>query len=100
MELTVEKIINSDEYVLIIFKATNCDPCQMVEPTLQQVKNAIGKRIAIYVLDVDQVPNIVSKHKIKTVPMLVLFHKGEIVWQTKEILSKEEIIKYVVEYSD
>ena len=100
MELTVEIIINSDEYVLINFKATNCDPCQMVEPTLQQVKNAIGKRIAIYVLDVNQVPNIVLKHKIKSVPMLVLFHKGEIVWQTKEILSKEEIIKFVVEYTN
>lgn len=100
MESTVEIIINSDEYVLINFKATNCDPCQMIEPTLQQVKNAIGKRIVIYVLDIDQVPNIVSKHKIKTVPMLVLFHKGEIVWQTKEILSKEEIIKFVVEYTN
>jgi thioredoxin 1 len=100
MESTVEIIINSDEYVLINFKATNCDPCQMIEPTLQQVKNAIGKRIAIYVLDIDQVPNIVSKYKIKTVPMLVLFHKGEIVWQTKEILSKEEIIKFVVEYTN
>jgi thioredoxin 1 len=100
MELTVEIIINSDEYVLINFRATNCDPCQMVEPTLQQVKNAIGKRIDIYVLDIDQVPNIVSKHKIKTVPMLVLFHKGEIVWQTKEILSKEEIIKFVVEFTN
>lgn len=100
MELNVEIIINSDEYVLINFRTIDCDPCQMVEPTLQQVKNAIGKRIAIYILDVNQVPNIVLKHNINSVPMLVLFHDGEIVWQTKQILSKEEIIKNVIEYSN
>lgn len=99
MELQVEKIINSNEYTLINFKETTCDPCQMIEPTLQQVKNAIGKRIAIYILDVNQVPNIVCKYEIKTLPMLALFHEGEVVWKTKEILSKEEIIKNVLEYS-
>ncbi len=92
MELTVEIIINSDEYVLINFKATNCDPCQMIEPTLQQVKNAIGKRIAIYVLDVNQVPQIVSKYNIKSVPMLVLFHKGEIIWQLKKFYQKKKLL--------
>ncbi len=99
MEAQIEKIINSNEYTLINFKEVSCNPCQMMEPTLQQVKNAIGKRIAIYVLDVNQVPTIVSQHAIKTVPLLALFHDGAVVWKTKEILSKEEIIQNVLEYS-
>lgn len=99
MDAQIENIINSDEYTLINFKTSTCDPCQMIEPTLQQVKNAIGKRIAIYVLDINQVPALVSKYNITAVPLLVLFQNGEIVWKTKEILSKEEIIKNVLEYS-
>ena len=71
----------------------------MMMPTLQQVKNAIGSRVLVYNLDVNEAPNLAEKYQITTLPMLVLFFEGQIVWQTKAVLSKEEIIKNVLDHS-
>ena len=48
MEFHIQKNINSKEPVLINFKTNDCNPCQMMSPTLQQVKNAIGNRVLVY----------------------------------------------------
>ena len=99
MEIEIQNCIKSNEGVLINFKTNECNPCQMMTPTLHQVKNAIGNRVLVYNLDVKEVPNLAKKYQITTLPMLVLFFEGEIVWQTKAVLSKEEIIKNVLDHS-
>jgi thioredoxin 1 len=66
---------------------------------LQQVKNSIGNRVLVYNLDVNEVPNLSKAYQIIALPMLVLFFEGQVVWQTKAVLSKEEIIKNVLEYT-
>jgi thioredoxin 1 len=70
-----------------------------MSPTLQQVKNSIGNRVLVYNLDVNEVPNLSKAYQIIALPMLVLFFEGQVVWQTKAVLSKEEIIKNVLEYT-
>ena len=99
MEKAIQNSINSNEAVLINFKTNECNPCQMMMPKLQQVKNAIGNRVLVYNLDVNEAPNLAEKYQITTLPMLVLFFEGQIVWQTKAVLSKEEIIKNVLDHS-
>lgn len=99
MEESIQNIIKSNEAVLINFKTNDCNPCQMISPTLQQVKNSIGNRVLVYNLDVNEVPNLSKAYQIIALPMLVLFFEGQVVWQTKAVLSKEEIIKNVLEYT-
>jgi thioredoxin 1 len=53
----------------------------------------------VYNLDVNEVPNLSKAYQIIALPMLVLFFEGQVVWQTKAVLSKEEIIKNVLEYT-
>jgi thioredoxin 1 len=71
----------------------------MMSPTLQQVKNAIGNRVLVYNLDINKAPNLAEKYQITTLPMMVLFFEGQVVWQTKAVLSKEEIIKNVLDHT-
>jgi thioredoxin 1 len=70
-----------------------------MSPTLQQVKNAIGNRVLVYNLDINKAPNLAEQCQISTLPMMVLFFEGQVVWQTKAVLSKEEIIKNVLEHT-
>ncbi len=99
MQIDIQNSINSNEAVLINFKTSECNPCQMISPTLQQVKNAIGNRVLVYNLDVNEAPKLAEQYEILTLPMMVLFFEGQIVWQTKAVLSKEEIIKNVLEHT-
>lgn len=96
MEINLQEKINKDVPTLVEFINSNCEPCAMIEPTLQQVNNSIGKRINIFVVNVQDVPEIISKFSIDTVPMLALFNKQEILWKTSNILSKQEIIEKVI----
>lgn len=81
---------------LIEFINANCEPCAMIEPTLQQVKNSIGKRVDIFVVNIQDVPEVAEELSIESVPVLILFIEGEIIWKTTAILSKQEIINKVL----
>ena len=44
---TFEDVISGDTLVLVDFFATWCQPCKMMHPILEQVKEALGDRIRI-----------------------------------------------------
>lgn len=92
----LKSIIHEEIPTLIEFINSNCEPCAMIEPTLQQVKNSIGKRLNIFIINVQDVPSIVQEYDINSVPMLVLFRGDEIIWKTTNVLSKQEIIDKVL----
>lgn len=81
---------------LVEFINENCEPCAMIEPTLQQVKNSIGKRLDIIIVNIQDVPEVAQEFSIESVPLLILFNEGKIIWKTKAVLSKQEIIEKVL----
>ena len=54
---TFNDVINSDQPVLVDFFATWCQPCKMMHPILEQVKDVLGDRIRIIKVDVDKYGN-------------------------------------------
>lgn len=96
MEINLRDKITQEMPTLVEFINIDCEPCAMIEPTLQQVKNTIGKRVDIYVVNIQDVPEIVSEFSISTVPMLALFSNDKVIWKTSNILSKQEIIENVL----
>ena len=51
---TFNDIITSEQPVLVDFFATWCQPCKMMHPILEQVKEVLGDRIRIIKVDVDK----------------------------------------------
>lgn len=100
MENTLRTIIKDEKPALIEFINANCGPCEMMTPALQQVKNTVGKRINVHIVPVSDVEKITQEYHIEVVPTTVLFHKGEVLWQSSEVLSKQEIINVVLDKID
>lgn len=94
------KIINAEKPVLIDFYATWCGPCQMLSPVLKQVKDNLGERISIIKIDVDKNQDIAASYQIKGVPTMMLFQNGKQLWRQSGVLSKEEIIRIIIEKSN
>ena len=90
-------IINSDKAVLVDFFATWCGPCQMLAPVLKQVKENLGDRVSIIKIDVDKNQELASKYQVRGVPTMMLFQKGKQLWRQSGVLTKEEIIKIILE---
>ena len=92
-------LINSDKPVLVDFFATWCGPCQRLSPTLKQLKDYWGERITILKIDVDKNEQLVSHYQVGGVPTMMLFQNGKQLWRQSGLISKEDMVKVIVERS-
>ena len=90
-------IINSKKPVLVDFFATWCGPCQMLLPVLNKVKDSLQDRITIIKIDVDKNQELAQKQQVRGVPTMMLFQNGKQLWRQSGVLTKEEIIKIIID---
>ena len=95
-----QQLRQKDQPVLVDFFATWCGPCQMLAPILKQVKESLGERITIIKIDVDKNQAIAAQYQVRGVPTMLLFQNGKQLWRQSGVVSKEELIKIIVEKSN
>lgn len=89
---TFNDVISGDSLVLVDFFATWCQPCKMMHPVLEQVKDALGDRIRIIKVDVDKYGATAGRYQIQSVPTLMLFRNGEVLWRASGAMSKADLL--------
>ena len=99
MNSSFDNIINSEKPVLVDFFATWCGPCKVLAPILKEVKDNLGDRISIIKIDVDKNQQVASQYQVRGVPTMILFQNGKQLWRQSGVVSKEEIIKTILEKS-
>ena len=85
---TFKDVISGNQLVLVDFFATWCQPCKMMHPILEQVKAALGDKIRIIKLDVDKQGMTAEQYGVQSVPTLMLFRQGEVLWRTSGVMQK------------
>ena len=63
-----------------------------MHPILEQVKSVLGDRIRIIKVDVDKYGVTASQYRIQSVPTLMLFRNGEVLWRTSGVVDKAELL--------
>lgn len=71
-------VLKSSEPVVVDFWAEWCGPCRMIAPALEEISGALGDKVKIVKLNVDENPNVAAKYGIMSIPTLLLFKDGEI----------------------
>lgn len=92
------EIINGDQLTLVDFYATWCGPCQRMHPVLDQLKEDLGTDIRIIKLDVDKNESLSVAYRIQSVPTLMLFRKGEVVWRQSGGMSLDNLKSLINKY--
>ncbi len=69
-------IKNGNEYVLLKFHATWCQPCQSYAPVIDNVANSRND-LEFTAVDIDKYPELREFYKVRSVPTLVLLRDGE-----------------------
>ncbi len=96
---TFGEILRTEPLVLVDFTATWCGPCKMMKPILDELKSSIGTKAMIIKLDVDKNPQASSVYNIQSVPTLILFKKGKMVWRQAGVV-QANLLKQIIEQNN
>lgn len=98
MNENFNKIINSNQLTLVDFYADWCGPCKTMSPILQQTKTVIKDKVKIIKVNIDTHKDVATEFMVRSVPTLILFRKGEILWRQSGVMPPNEIIQLLEKY--
>ncbi len=96
---TFNDIITSGQLVLVDFFATWCGPCKTMHPVLEQLKEDLGNGLRIIKLDVDKNEAAATRYNIRSVPTLMLFKAGEVVWRQSGAVRLNDLKTVISQFS-
>lgn len=90
-------LIKGDKPVLVDFFATWCGPCKTQAPILEEVKKRVGDAASILKIDVDQNARVASQYQIRSVPTMILFKKGKVIWRKSGVFQANDLERLIKE---
>ena len=92
------ELINGEKPTFVDFSAEWCGPCKMMAPILAQMKSEVGDMVRIIKIDVDKNPETASAYQIQSVPTLMLFKGGNVVWRQSGVVPTEQLKRTVLQF--
>lgn len=94
-----DKLIWRDALTLVDFFATWCGPCQMMHPTLDKFQEMMNGRVDVYKIDIDDrdMAEVVNRYNILSVPTLMFFRRGELLWRESGRISYDQLVAVLKE---
>lgn len=94
------ELVKSDKPTLVDFYAEWCGPCKMMKPILEELKGTVGERARIIKIDIDRNPAVADLFKIRGVPTLALFKKGELKWLQAGVVQVNQLQTIIDQYAE
>lgn len=88
-----DKLINGDKPVLVDFFADWCGPCKVMAPSIVEVKKRIGDKATVLKMDIDKNPAYAQKYSVQSIPTLMIFRNGKVLWRKMGITPAHEILQ-------
>jgi thioredoxin 1 len=75
------EVLQSDIPVLVDYWAPWCGPCKAAAPVLEKIAGEYEGRLKVCKVNVDEEREVASKHRIMSIPTMLLFKSGQVVEQ-------------------
>ncbi|ARK13400.1 thioredoxin family protein [Fibrivirga algicola] len=85
--LPFSDLIKSGEPVLVEFFATWCASCKALNPTLKHLEDRTGDKLSVVQVDIDRNKAAATKFQIQSVPTMIMFKDGKVVWRKSGVQS-------------
>lgn len=87
--------VNSHNWLLVYVSANWCKPCSGFSPIVEKISNIYSKLLGTVKIDVEKVPEVAGEYDLKSVPTLLLFHKGRVVEGVVGVQSSGQITQWL-----
>lgn len=94
------ELTQSERPVLVDFFATWCQPCKVQSSVLNTVKEKIGDKARIIKIDIDQYPAIATQNGVRSVPTLMVFRNGEMLWKGSGVHDVNTLTQLLESFSE
>ena len=89
------EVLKASGPVVVDFWAEWCGPCRMIAPALEEIAGAMGEKVKIVKLNVDENPNVAQKYGIMSIPTLMIFKNGEMVARQVGAAPKQKLEQWI-----
>lgn len=88
--------VSNDKMVIVDFTADWCGPCRMMKPLLYKLNGDVSD-VDVAFVDVDSHPEISMRYRVRSVPTILMFYKGQPVSQYVGFSSRPKLDAWVSE---
>jgi len=88
-------VLKSDKPVLVDFWAEWCGPCKSIAPALEDLAMALGARVKIAKINIDESPGTPSKYGVRGIPTLMLFKDGQVAATKIGAVPKQQLQEWI-----
>lgn len=88
-----DNFLLSTRPVLVEFYASWSESCKLMDDELQQVKEWAGERILVIKKDAEEYSGMIERYAIRSIPTLLLFKEGKIIWRKNGFAPAREILE-------
>ena len=85
MEITSQtqfvETIGGEGLTLVDFYATWCGPCNVMHPIIEDLAALRIKNLSVVKIDIDFLRSVASLYNVRSVPTLMLFRQGNLLWR-------------------
>src|SRR6201996_774818 len=89
------EVLKATGPVVVDFWAEWCGPCRMIAPALEEIAGALGDKVKIVKLNVDENPQVAAKYGIMSIPTLMMFKNGDIASRQVGAAPKQKLQQWI-----
>lgn len=93
----ISGVLADGRLVMIDFWAPWCGPCKQMAPNIELAGEELAERLVVAKANVDENPELASKHGVRGIPTLLFFRDGKVVGRQVGALSKRKLWEKIEE---
>ncbi|GAB5524976.1 MAG: thioredoxin [Roseivirga sp.] len=86
-----DALVSQETPVLVDFYADWCGPCQAMAPVLKEVAQNYEGKVKVIKIDVDKNQPIAQRFGVRSIPTLILFKGGNVLWQQAGMMTGRDL---------